>query len=244
MSSVQQLWNLPEEILFSCFVSTLNDTFEKELAQEDKGYESGSESLNIPTPLRRPPWIYHISMSENLPFDPTTPLTTAEQHLVHSCQRFRSHSAVCCHLVFSSCDDESPVRTSDPHLWHSTTSDSSPTHGRAEPPLPAQHHMNHQHTSTSSTDNFFHAAEDFPTAPLDDAIWLEDPVPDRHLCIHEQSQLNYPCPYRLDLPHSSPGDVTAPYYEMMDLSDISDIQDVMTTTSDEDIPDLRDSFGM
>ena len=86
----------------------------------------------------------------------------------------------------------------------------------------------------------------FPATPLDDAIWLEDQVPDRHLCIHEQSQPNYqcsyPCPYILDLPHSSPENATAPYYEMMDLSDISDVQDVMTTTSDEDIPDLEDIF--
>ena len=53
-----------------------------------------------------------------------------------------------------------------------------------------------------------------------------------------------PCPYRLDLPHSSPEDATAPYYEMMDLSDISDIQDVMTTSNDEDIPDLEDIFRL
>ena len=31
---------------------------------------------------------------------------------------------------------------------------------------------------------------------------------------------------------------------MLDLSDNSDIQDVMTTTSDEDIPDLEDIFGL
>ena len=30
----------------------------------------------------------------------------------------------------------------------------------------------------------------------------------------------------------------------MDLSDISDIQDVMTTTSDEDTPDLEAMFGL
>ena len=30
----------------------------------------------------------------------------------------------------------------------------------------------------------------------------------------------------------------------MDLSDISDIQDVMTTTSDEDIPDLEAIFRL
>ena len=107
--------------------------------------------------------------------------------------------------------------------------------------------MNYHHTSTPNTDNSFQdatAEEDFPTTPLDVDIWLEDPVPDRHLCIHEQSQLlckhYYPCPYSLDLPHSTPEDAPAPYYKMMDLSDISDLQDVMTTTNDEDIPDLED----
>ena len=63
-NSTQQIWNLPEEILFGHFVTTLNDTFEKELAQEDVGYDSGSESLNIPTPLRRAPQIYHVFTSE------------------------------------------------------------------------------------------------------------------------------------------------------------------------------------
>ena len=248
-NSAQQLWDLQEEILFSHFVTTLNDTFEKELAQEDEGYESGSESLKIPTPLRRALWIYHISTSENLSLDPTTPLTTAEQHPVHSPKRFRSHSPVCHHLVFSRSNEESPVRTSHPCLQQSSIPDSSPLHGRSEPPSRVQHQMNYHHTSTPSTDESFQyatAEEDFPTAPLDDAIWLEDPVVDRHLCIHEQSQPNhqcsYPCPYRLDLPHSSPEDATAPYYEMMDLSDISDIQDVMTTTSDEDISDLEDTL--
>ena len=97
-------------------MTTLNDTFEIELTQEDEGYESGSESLNIPTPLRRAPQIYHVSRSENLSFNPTTPLTTAEQHLVHSPQRFVCHSPVCHHLVFSSSDEETPMRTSYPCL--------------------------------------------------------------------------------------------------------------------------------
>ena len=82
--------------------------------------------------------------------------------------------------------------------------------------------------------------EDFPTAPLDDDIWLEDPVPGRCLCIHEQSQphflCSYHCTYKLE-------DTQASYYEIMDLSDIPDFQDMMTTTSDEDIPDLDDIFG-
>ena len=58
-------------------MTSLNYTFEKELTQEDEGYESGSKSFNIPTPLRRVPQIHHISTSENLSFNPTTPLTTA-----------------------------------------------------------------------------------------------------------------------------------------------------------------------
>ena len=49
-------------------MTTLNDAFEWELTQKDEGYESGSESLGIPTPLRRVPWICHISTSENISF--------------------------------------------------------------------------------------------------------------------------------------------------------------------------------
>ena len=44
----QQIWNLPEEILFGPFVTTLNDASDTELAQEGEGYESGSENFNIP----------------------------------------------------------------------------------------------------------------------------------------------------------------------------------------------------
>ena len=102
--------------------------------------------------------------------------------------------------------------------------------------------MDYHHTSTPSTDDSFQdaTAEDFPTAPLDDDICLEDPVPDRNLCIHEQSQPHYQCsylcPYSLDLLHSTPEDEPASYYEMMDLSDFSNFKHVMTTTSDEDTP--------
>ena len=30
--------------------------------------------------------------------------------------------------------------------------------------------------------------EHFPTVPLDDDFWMEDPVPERHLCIHDTAQ--------------------------------------------------------
>ena len=122
---------------------------------------------------------------------------------------------------------------------------SSPLHERAEPSSLVQCHINYHHTSTPRIyDSFQHATaedEDFPTAPLDDDIWLEDSALNRCLCIHEQSQphflCSYPWPCRLE-------DTPSPYYEIMDLSDISDFQDVMTTTSDKEIPDIDDVFEL
>ena len=70
---------------------------------------------------------------------------------------------------------------------------------------------------------------------------MEDPVPDRHLCIHEHSLHNlcpYPCPYSLDQLHLTPDYAPTPHY--MDLSDIFDFPDVTTTASHEDIPNLED----
>ena len=136
--------------------------------------------------------------------------------------------------MFSSLDEEGP------------TLDSSPPLRSTEPHSPAQHH--HAGTDDSFQDITVAEEEDFPTAPLDDDIWLEDPALDRHLCIHEQSQPHFlsshPCPYNLDLLPYTPEEAAASYYETMDLNDISDFQDVMTTTSDEDIIDLDDVFGL
>ena len=64
------------EVLFSCFVTTLNAAFESKLTLEDKSYESGSENFNIPTPLRCTARIYHVSSDDNISFDPTTPHST------------------------------------------------------------------------------------------------------------------------------------------------------------------------
>ena len=46
------LHNQPEEVLFSHFMTTLNDALEGDLALADEGYKSGSETSNLPTPLR------------------------------------------------------------------------------------------------------------------------------------------------------------------------------------------------
>ena len=89
-------------------------------------------------------------------------------------------------------------------------------------------------------DDFKEDEEDFQTVALDDDHWITDPVPDRHLCIHEHSQPHslccYPCPHLDSTPTS--------YQDTLDLSDISDFEDVMTTSSDEDIPALDDVIGL
>ena len=81
-----------------------------------------------------------------------------------------------------------------------------------------------------------------PTAPLDDDIWVDEPLLDRHLCIHEHSQPHdlcpYPCPYHLDQLHLTPEYTPAPQY--IDLSNMFNFPDVMTTASNEDIPSLED----
>ena len=51
-TSMYLLCQWSEEVLFSCFMTTLNVAFESKLALEDEEYESGNENFNIPTPLR------------------------------------------------------------------------------------------------------------------------------------------------------------------------------------------------
>ena len=98
-------------------------------------------------------------------------------------------------------------------------------------------------------DDLTSSEENFPTAPLNDKVWSEDLIPERQLCIHEtpqepNHQCSYPCPYstvtfRMDLPQSTPQDAAVCCYEQMDFSDISSgLPDIMTTTHDDDIPDL------
>ena len=78
--------------------------------------------------------------------------------------------------------------------------------------------------------------EDLQTILLDDEHWDMKEIPDRHLCIHEHSLPHGLCPYLC--PNS---DYQASlYYNTLDLRDISEFEDLMTTSSDEDIPALKD----
>ena len=60
-----------DKTLFGHFLTTLNATCDISLHLKDKGYESGSENFNIPTPLRWVAKIHHVSSAENASFNPT-----------------------------------------------------------------------------------------------------------------------------------------------------------------------------
>ena len=69
------LHQLPEDVLFGCFVVALNAAFTQQLSLADEGYESGSNTADLPTPLWKTPCIHHISSIEHVSFNPahTTP---------------------------------------------------------------------------------------------------------------------------------------------------------------------------
>ena len=81
-----------EEVLFGCFMTTLNAAFESKLTLEDGGYESGSENFNILTPLRWTPRIHYVSSDENISFNPSTPCTMATASHITSLYTASYHS--------------------------------------------------------------------------------------------------------------------------------------------------------
>ena len=142
--SAQHLRYISEEILFSCFMTILNDTFKCELAQEDEGYESGSESLNIPTPLHHALQLHHVSAQENLSFWKLV-LQTPKTHPSPG-----SLNTVCHHLPLKE-DEESSLNRDT-------------THPRMEHHLPDETTMAHPLTSIEEDDEEEEDAEEhFPT---------------------------------------------------------------------------------
>ena len=66
----------------------------------------------------------------------------------------------------------------DPSLHNNTL------HARMEHHSPEGHPMACHLTSAHKEEEEEDDEKHFPTAPLNDDIWMEEPVPDRHLCIH------------------------------------------------------------
>ena len=65
---------------------------------------------------------------------------------------------------------------------------SSPLHGRIEHSSPVEHQMACHLTNDSFQDIPSEEEEEhFPTAPLDNDVWMKESVPDRNLCFHERS---------------------------------------------------------
>ena len=58
----------------------LNAAFDRWLALADEGYESGSDTINLPTPLRKMPRIHLVSSIEHASFNPdaATPWNTLQ----------------------------------------------------------------------------------------------------------------------------------------------------------------------
>ena len=73
------LCQLSEDVLFRCFVIALNAAFTQWLSLADEGYESGSNTADLPTPLRKTHHVHHVSSMEHASFNPahTTPCSTA-----------------------------------------------------------------------------------------------------------------------------------------------------------------------
>ena len=71
-----------DKILFGCFVIALNATFDQQLSLADEGYKSDSDTIDLPTPLRKTLCIHHVSSMEHASFDtvPVTPCSTLQTH--------------------------------------------------------------------------------------------------------------------------------------------------------------------
>ena len=91
------------EILFGHFVIALNAAFDQQLSLTDEGYKSGSDMIDLPTPLRKTSRFHHVSSMEHTSFDPapTTPCSTPQTPPI----------PVLRHLSFSSADGYTPDST-------------------------------------------------------------------------------------------------------------------------------------
>ena len=69
-SSSHTLYQQSDEILFGHWMITLNAAFDQQLLSADEGYESSSDTSDLPTPLRKTQRIHHVSSIEHASFNP------------------------------------------------------------------------------------------------------------------------------------------------------------------------------
>ena len=110
-STSHTLHQQSEETLFGCFVIAPNAAFTQQLSLADEGYESGSDTVDLETPLQKTPCIHHVSSIEHASFNPvhTTPCNTVTMTPCSSPQT--PTRPVCCCLSFSSDTDHSSDST-------------------------------------------------------------------------------------------------------------------------------------
>ena len=159
-TSTNLLCQQSDEVLFGCFMTTLNAAFESKLALEDEGYESGSENFIITNPLIRTSRIHHVSSDENITFDPAKP------HSIHTSQ---SHCKPVHHqLTFSSSDNED-TSTVDTPLPSTTVPLQNPMAFLQQPPSKC---------TLTICDDLDEKEEDFQMVSLDDDHWTMEEIPD------------------------------------------------------------------
>ena len=113
-SSSHTLHQQSDEILFGHFVIALKSAFDQQLSLAGEGYESASDTVDLPHPLRKTPGIHHVSSMEHASFDlaPVTPQNTPQT----------PPRPVCRQLSFSSPDD---TTTHTPRTSPTSTSEHS-----------------------------------------------------------------------------------------------------------------------
>ena len=120
------LHQLFEDVLFGCFVIALNAAFTQQLSLSDEGYESSSNTADLPTPLQKTPHIHLVSSMEHASFNPahTTPGSTAT--IMNCNSPWTSTRPVCHHLSFTSNSSEGD-QDPDSTLVHSDEEEDFPT---------------------------------------------------------------------------------------------------------------------
>ena len=74
------LHQLSEDVLFRCFVIALNAAFTQQLLLADEGYEKGSNTAGLPTPLWKTPHIHHMSSMEHASLQSSMHYTSQHSH--------------------------------------------------------------------------------------------------------------------------------------------------------------------